>query len=485
MTSMTATSRSRAFPDSLVLLFGLIVAAQLATYVLPAGEFERDGRQVVPGSYHAVDAVPLPAETFLTAIPSGLAAAQDIIFFVFIVGGVIAVIRATGAIDALIAAALRHLGGRPATLIAGMMTLFALGSSTIGMAEEYVPFVPILVAMCLAMRMDAVVAVGIIYIGASVGYACAAINPFTVQIAQRIAGIELTSGQAFRWGLLLVCVAVGVDHLLRYVKRLQRDPGSSLVADVADATTFETPKDTVLTARRGAVIAAFVGAIALFVFGVDAYDWYLTELAAVFVALAIVAAVIGGLGPNRVATEFSLGAAELTQDGVAYRLRADHPSRPDGRTGDRHRDSRHRPAPSRIPWRGFSRGDARRAVRLQLLHPVWLRAGLRDDADYGSARRLDRRESPDCGTGVPVRRWIYQHARADECSTHGNPCAGEHPVSALGPLRRAVVPEALRRRDRGVVRCGLVRLLEFAPRRRAGNGMGTPGVVATSPQRSK
>ena len=309
---MAATSRSRAFPDSLILLFGLIVVAQLATYVLPAGEFERDGRQVVPGSYHEVDAEPLPVATFLTAIPSGLAAAQDIIFFVFIVGGVIAVIRATGAIDALIAAALRHLGGRPATLIAGMMTLFALGSSTIGMAEEYVPFVPILVTMCLAMRMDAVVAVGVIYIGAGVGYACAAINPFTVQIAQRIAGIELTSGQGIRWVLLLVCLAVGVDHLLRYVNRLRQNPQSSLVADVVSAS-FQTRADVEFTPRRAAVIAAFVAAIGLFVYGVGAYDWYLTELAAVFVALAIVAAVLGGLGPNRVATEFSHGAAELTK----------------------------------------------------------------------------------------------------------------------------------------------------------------------------
>ena len=134
---MVTSTRPRVFPDSLVLLFGLIVIAQLVTYVLPAGEFERDGPQVIPGTYHYVDAATLPPTTFLTAIPAGLAAAQDIIFFVFIVGGVIAVIRATGAIDALIASAMRYLGGRPAMLIAGMMTLFALGSSTIGMAEEY------------------------------------------------------------------------------------------------------------------------------------------------------------------------------------------------------------------------------------------------------------------------------------------------------------------------------------------------------------
>jgi uncharacterized ion transporter superfamily protein YfcC len=95
VTEQPAPPNRRLFrpPDTLVLLFVLIVAAQLATYVLPAGEFEREGRQVVPGSYHAVDAEALPFYTFLTAIPGGLAAAHEIIFFVFIVGGVVAVVR--------------------------------------------------------------------------------------------------------------------------------------------------------------------------------------------------------------------------------------------------------------------------------------------------------------------------------------------------------------------------------------------------------
>ena len=72
---MTGSRPSR-FPDSLVLIFGLILLAQVATYVLPAGEFEREGRQVVRGSYHAVEAAPLPVFTFLTAIPAGLADAD-------------------------------------------------------------------------------------------------------------------------------------------------------------------------------------------------------------------------------------------------------------------------------------------------------------------------------------------------------------------------------------------------------------------------
>ena len=129
-------SAIRRLPDSLVLIFALIVLAQAASYVVPAGEFERDGRRVVEGSYRPVDAEPLPPLAFLTSIPAGLAAAQEIIFFVFLVGGVISVVRATGAFDGAIAAAIRRLGSRPEWLVGGMVALFALGSSTVGMAEE-------------------------------------------------------------------------------------------------------------------------------------------------------------------------------------------------------------------------------------------------------------------------------------------------------------------------------------------------------------
>ncbi len=304
------------FPDALVLIFAMIVAAQLLSYVLPAGEFDRisvDGRQqVVAGTYHEVEAAALHPLAFLTAIPRGMAEAADIILFVFIVGGAIGVIRATGAIDAMLSAAIRRVGGSPGVLIAGAMTLFAVGSSTIGMAEEYMPFVPVLVGMCLALGMDAIVALGVIYIGAGIGYGCAALNPFTVVIAQRIAELPIYSGQAIRWSLLVVCLAVGAHHLLRYAKRVVADPEMSLVRDIDFSSGLERPQDTPLDGRLMAILGAFALAIVIFVYGVARWEWYLTELGAVFLGLSIVAAALGGISPNRVAREFGEGAAQLT-----------------------------------------------------------------------------------------------------------------------------------------------------------------------------
>ncbi len=308
--------RAPQFPDALVLIGGLILLAQVSTYILPAGEFERDGRRVIRGTYHLVETDPLPLFTFLTAVPAGLADAAEIIFFILIVGGGFGVLRATGAVDALIGLAIHRWGDHPVLLVTGMVTLFAVGSSTVGMAEEYMPFVPLLVTMCLALRMDAVVALGIIYVGAGVGYACAALNPFTVLIAQDIAGVSLTSGQSVRWLLLGVCLLVGIHHILRYARRVQADPSRSLVQDVSYVDGFAVPEDIRLTPARVAVVAVFVLGVALFVYGVGAREWYLTELTAVFLGIALAAAVVARIPASRVATAFYAGTGELTTTAI-------------------------------------------------------------------------------------------------------------------------------------------------------------------------
>jgi uncharacterized ion transporter superfamily protein YfcC len=194
-----------------------------------------------------------------------------------------------------------------------MVSLFAVGSSTIGMAEEYMPFIPILVAMCLALRMDAVVAVGIVYVGAGVGYGAAALNPFTILIAKDIAEQDPAVFFWQRWVLLAVCIAIGTHHILAYGRRVQADPATSYVVDVDYADgTFAMPDDVAITPVRAVILGLFVALIAVFVWGVDTHGWYLVELAGLFLALALAAATLGKLSPNETARAFVAGASELT-----------------------------------------------------------------------------------------------------------------------------------------------------------------------------
>ena len=308
--------------DSLVLIFSFIVIAQLLAYVVPQGSFEREPypdnpnrSMVVAGTYATATAaseVSLPPWHFLIAISKGLAAAQEIIFLIFLVGGVIAVLRKTGAIDAALHVAVEKLGRTPWILIGGCLVLFSLGAYTIGMGEEYVPLVPIIVTMSLAMRMDAIVAMGMVWIPYGIGWACAGTNPFGVIIAQNIAGVPITSGWAFRLAMLFVFLAIAFHHLYRYALRVQRDPSSSFVAHVDYSDGFEPPADIHFNSRRIAVILVFLAGIGFFVFGVATWGWYIVELNAVFLAIGLVAALIAGLSAGDTSRTFIKGASEMT-----------------------------------------------------------------------------------------------------------------------------------------------------------------------------
>jgi uncharacterized ion transporter superfamily protein YfcC len=310
--------RSFRVPHTLILLFSMIVIAMLVTYLLPAGSFERveneQGRlQVVSGSYRTTPEVapPSPLVVF-TAVPRGLEAAAEIIFFVFIIGGAFAVLRATGAIDALLGAALRRLGHRPLLLVLGGVVVFAAGSSTIGMAEEYLPFVMVLVTLALALGYDAVVGVGIITIGYAVGFGVATINPFTVLIAQDVAGLQPASGLAVRLALSAVFVPLGVHHVWRYAARVHRDPASSLVADITPPTLERPHEAGPLTPTHQLLLALVALTLVVLVFGLARLGWYLVEMGALFLALTVVLAAVARMHPDRAARVFGEGAAELT-----------------------------------------------------------------------------------------------------------------------------------------------------------------------------
>jgi len=307
--------------DSLVLIFSFIVLAQLLTYVVPQGTFERaaqDGHQlVVAGSYTATpedQQETLAPWHFLMAISTGFKEAQHIIFLVFLVGGVIAVLRRSGAIDAALHTAVAKLGHSPWILIAGCLGMFSLGSYAIGMGEEYVPLIPILVTMSLAMRMDSIVAMGMVWIPYGIGWACAGTNPFGVLIAQDIAGVPAMSGAIPRLGMMVILLLVAFHHIYRYALRVQRDPASSLVAHVDYSEGFSPPDDVRFTARRVVILLVFALGIIGFVIGAqpDVYGWYIPELNAIFLGIGLIAAIIARIPAGETSRTFIQGAAEMT-----------------------------------------------------------------------------------------------------------------------------------------------------------------------------
>jgi uncharacterized ion transporter superfamily protein YfcC len=162
------------------------------------------------------------------------------------------------------------------------------------------------------MRMDAIVAMGMVWIPYGIGWACAGTNPFGVIIAQNIANVPITSGWALRLFMMVAFLAVAFHHLYRYALRVQRDPASSLVAHIDYSSGFDMPDDVALDKRRIAILLVFAAVVVFFVYGASSYGWYISELNAVFLGLGLIAAAIAGIAPGDASRTFISGAADMT-----------------------------------------------------------------------------------------------------------------------------------------------------------------------------
>ncbi len=308
------------FPHVLVLLFAVIVISAIFTYIATPGEFDRvevDGRTVVdPDSYQVVDRNPVGIFGILQSIPKGLGEVQLIVFFIFIVGGAFGIVNKTGAIHRGIASLTKVLVGKERLIIPIMMLVFALGAGMLGLIEEFLPFIPIMVLLCLGLGFDSLTGAGIVLIGAGAGFAGAFMNPFTVGIAQGIAELPLFSGLGFRLIIWAVITLIGIIFVYNYAGKVKKNPQLSpvyeedlkkrenLVLDNNELEGMESSHKRVLV-----VILLF---FALLAWGVLTQGWYILEIAALFLGMGIVAGVVGSLSADNIAEAFVDGAKELT-----------------------------------------------------------------------------------------------------------------------------------------------------------------------------
>ncbi|HSG52424.1 MAG TPA: TIGR00366 family protein [Rheinheimera sp.] len=310
-------------PHTLTLLFGMMVLAMIATWIVPQGFFDTqtlaNGRSaVIPGTFSFVEERQyLTPWQLLMAIPRAFASAQDVIFFVMILGGVLSITRATGTVDALIGHLLERHGKKPQKLIFMVIFCFAMASSFIGTAGEYIPFVLVLVALCKAMRLDAMTAVAMTVTGYGIGYGISAVNPFTLVVAQQIADIPILSGWQVRAAIFLPFVLIGFHHVWKYAKSVLDDPSNSMVKDLpcplGDKLTASYPA---LTWAHRLILISFVATIVIVAYNIRVNGWYLYEIGAAFIAWGLLVTIIGKLSMDEAANKFIAGAMELTTTAI-------------------------------------------------------------------------------------------------------------------------------------------------------------------------
>lgn len=311
--------RKFVMPNTAALLMIMILFAAILTYIVPAGSFIRaldevTGRTlVVADTYTTVEQSPVGFGTLLSSLFTGLVNASEIIAFVFIVGGAFGIISRTGAINSSLEKLISKFKGKETILIALIMTAFSIAGATFGMAEESLPFITILVAASIALGFNEIVGVAIVVVGIYCGYSAGPLNPFNTGIAQGIAQLPTFSGLGLRVVLMVGGLLIAIHHTVRYGNKIRKDR--------LDNIEIENKVEYEMTAQRKLILGVLISTIFILIFGVLKYEWYFTEISALFMAMGIVVGMIYYKGNfNTFSEEFLHGAGEMTAAAILIGL---------------------------------------------------------------------------------------------------------------------------------------------------------------------
>jgi uncharacterized ion transporter superfamily protein YfcC len=333
-------------PSAYTILFALIVLAAIATWVVPAGVYNLDPKsgEPIPGTYHEVKAQPAHIlKDSLTAPLNGLYGiesstgnisyynegslfgAVDIAMFILVIGGFLGVTMKTGAIEAGIGSLVQKMAGRERLMIVALMSVFALGGTSFGMAEESLAFYALVITVMIAAGYDALVGAAVLLLGCGIGVLGSTVNPFATGIASGIAGVPLSEGIVGRLVILIVGLAIGMFFVLRYADKVKKDPSKSLVYSMKEdnEARFLSGGDQVMTMTRTQklVLGLFALAFLVMIYGVVPWSdigipfptwwWWFPEMTASFLLFAIIIGLVGRMSESELTGSFVDGARDL------------------------------------------------------------------------------------------------------------------------------------------------------------------------------
>lgn len=305
-----------AMPDAYVIIFIISLLAAVSTYIIPAGSYDRtengDMTTVVPDSYTSMESSPANIMDFFTAIPNGLIDTASIVFLVLVIGGTIAIFDSTGATYSGINALVEKTKGRKYLLIIAVLTVFGLINAVGVSGNAIIAFIPIGIMLARSLNLDAIVGISIVYLGAYSSGTVTPLDPAIMSVAQGAAELPLFSGAGYRFVIFFVMLIATIIYVCWYVKKISNDPLKSYISD--NPFPSEMDDNIVIdkfTTKHKWIISVFFIFISIFLFGVFRYDWSTNELAALFIMMGIVVALIERISPNQFIAEFMKGVQKL------------------------------------------------------------------------------------------------------------------------------------------------------------------------------
>jgi uncharacterized ion transporter superfamily protein YfcC len=304
----------RAFIQAVAIIFALMMLAGILTRLIPAGQYARvevDGRQVIdPNTFAFTERPDYPIWRWFTA-PFEVFASPDggtviaIILFILLVGVAFAVMDQSGILKYAIARIVKAFGGRKYALLLVVAFFFMALGAFFGIFEEVIPLVPIMIALAYSLGWDSLTGLGMSVLATNVGFSTALFNPFTIGVAHKLSGLPLFSGAGPRLVLFIVVYAILGAFLVRYARKIDRQPESSPVykEDLPERARYKSFDLSQVAAddprmRRAGLFLLVFFALILVVLVASPFIPLLSDLALPLTGLLFV---IGGIGSGLLA----------------------------------------------------------------------------------------------------------------------------------------------------------------------------------------
>lgn len=329
----TKKSLKMAMPDAFIIIFAILVLAAIATYIIPAGSYEREVvdkiTRVVPNSYALTEANPANLLFIFKSIQLGMIQTASIIFLILIIGGIVHVIESTGAINAGINQLIIKTKGNDRLLIASVAGLFGVLASMGLSANVVIAFIPIGITLARSLKLDAITGVATIYLGYYAGMIAGIFDPTILGLAQTIAELPLFSGMPLRVVIFIALISIVIIYTTRYAAKIKKSPELSKMGAfpfgeeddpelVAKAEKLQL--DTNFTLTHKLVFFTFIAFIGFFIWGAFEYRWGVNDLVAIFLMMGVVIALIARISPNEFIRRFIKGAQSLVYGALVVGL---------------------------------------------------------------------------------------------------------------------------------------------------------------------
>ena len=312
-------------PDIYIVLAVFILFVAVLTYIIPAGEYERQvvetshGKQtlVVAGTYHQIEQHPVGFMDLVTAVPDGLKRAAGIVFLTFMVGGCMGLIKRAGLIDMGVQNLSSAVGTKGFLVIPILISIFTGLAAFIGVPELSLAYLPVLLPLFYRLGYDGMSATAVALLGPCMGFTFGLTIPGSVGVGQQIAQLPMFSGSAFRAIVLVIILFVTLVYVMRYAAKVKKDPTKSLTYEsdqemrAAFAKEEENRGEVTFSPRQKmagiACLVMFPIAIALILMKNLGFE----AIGGLFLFIGITAAAIAGKRPQQICDDVNAGMRDM------------------------------------------------------------------------------------------------------------------------------------------------------------------------------